>query len=526
MKGKCLALLLSICTLAGCLSACGGGNNSAETSAGSTAPESVTETERGTAVPDTEGETAANTEAVPDTIPETTPETVAESTIETSAETAADTSAEAETTVEAETTPAPTVNQTEVDRMNAMLAAYAGNILPIGGWSTPSTALRDHNTGVEGSYDQAYRLLADSGINYMITLEEWSSDYWVMESLSSAHKAGLKLWYNCAGQSADYSMNKINAMLASEYADALGAVYVKDEPTLDQIGETADTLIAIRNALGESNKLPVMANLLPTYASTAMIGEDYRAYVRAYLDAAKPDRLMFDYYPYGGTGDTIPSMMANILIAREEADRDGIELYTFLQTSGHAGLREPNVEELRFNAHLNLAMGVKGFAYFLTCEQTEGWGYTSMISAKGETTELYNTVKTVNEELAGFRGVFLDYRYKGFMAAEYAALDKILERQGCEDGMLDSFGSIKEIKTWRKTKAVIGCFEDAEGREAYYVVNADYTHKNTVTLTLDEAQSFVVWTKSGPTLVENTDTLELELPSGDAAFVVKFDVNG
>ncbi len=501
MKWKCLALLLCLCTLASLLAACTAGTGSTETAGGETDPPAETD-----AVSDfeTEGETVMDTEAAPDTTPAITPPET-----------------------ESETLPPPVQNQAEIDRMNAMLSDYEGNLLPIGGWSTPASALRDGYTGVEGSYDKAFRLLADSGINYMITLEEWSSGSWPLESLSSAHKAGLKLWYNCAGQSADHSIEKINALLASEHADALAAIYVKDEPTLGQIGETADAMAAIRAALGESSTLPVMANLLPTYASTAMIGDDYRAYVRAYLDAAKPDRLMFDYYPYGGgTSDTITSMMANIIIAREEADKDGIELYTFLQTSGHAGLREPNVEELRFNAHLNLALGVKGFAYFLTCEHFEGWEYTSMITAKGETTPLYDTVKTVNGELSAYKGIFLDYTYKGFIPVEYAALDKLLDRQGCGDAALDAFGSLKEISTWRKTKAVIGCFEDAEGREAYYVVNADYTHKNTVTLTLDAAQSFVVWTKSGPSLVENTDTLTLDLDSGDAAFVVKFDVNG
>ncbi len=492
---KVFALLLCLGTAVGCLSACTEAPGPAETESETQAPDTVSDTE-------TQGETAMIPESTPDTEPPATE-------------------------TEPETAPPPAVNQAEVDRMNAMLSGYAGNELPIGGWATPASALRDHNTGVEGSYDKAFQLLADSGINYMITLEEWSSGSWPLESLSSAKKAGLKLWYNCAGQSANYSLEKINALLSSDAADALATIYVKDEPTLDQIGETASTMAAIRDALGETSKLPVMANLLPTYASSAMIGDDYRAYVRTYLDAAKPDRLMFDYYPYGGgTSDTITSMMANIIVAREEADKDGIELYTFLQTSGHMGLREPNVEELRFNAHLNLALGVKGFAYFLTCEHYEGWEYTNMITAKGETTPLYDTVKTVNGELSGFKGIFLDYQYKGFLAAEYAALDKLLDRQGCGDAMLDSFGSIKEVATWRKTKAIIGCFEDAEGREAYYVVNADYTHKNTVTLTLDAAQSFIVWTKSGPSLVENTDTLTLDLASGDAAFVVKFDVNG
>ena len=43
--------------------------------------------------------------------------------------------------------------------------------LPIGGWSTPASALRDGYTGTEGSYDRVWATLAESGVNFMITLE-------------------------------------------------------------------------------------------------------------------------------------------------------------------------------------------------------------------------------------------------------------------------------------------------------------------------------------------------------------------
>ncbi len=485
MMKKLWGLLLCLCVLLGCLAACGpAGNTAAAPDAG------------------TVGDTAAEGDT---TAPETTGDPVTE----------ADTTA-------AETT--PEMNQDEVDRMNAMLNAREGKLLPIGGWATPATDLRDHNTGVEGSYDKAFRLLADAGLTYMITLEEWSSGSWPVESLSSAKKAGMQLWFNCAGQSPAYSMERINAMLSSEAADALATVYVKDEPTIGQITETADAMNAIRAALGDQ-KLPVMANLLPTYASSDMVTKDYRGYVRTYLDAAKPDRLMFDHYPFqGAEGDTLPAMLANIAIAREEADKDGIELYTFLQSSGWPGIREPSVEELRVNAHLNLAMGVKGFAYFLTCEHYEGWDYSSMLTAKGETTPLYDKVKTVNAELGAFEGIFLDYTYKGTMIVSYDEAEQALRNKQCTS-LLESFGSVTEVATLRRSKAVIGCFADADGHEAYYVVNAEYTHSNKVTLTLDRAQSYIIWTKEGPAKLENTDTVTLSLDSGDAAFVIKFDVN-
>lgn len=458
-----------------------------------------------------------------DTAPDTAGETTAEPT-DTSA--ATDTPTEGDTAMsEPETTAAP-VDETELAALEAMLSPdYAGRELPIGGWSTPTSALRDGYTGETGSYDKAFRLLADAGLNFMITLEEWSSGSWPQESLSSAKKAGMKLWYNCAGMEPAYSMEKIHALLASPDADALAVIYAKDEPSFDGIGETAAAMAAIREGLGADSKLPVMANLLPTYANSAWIGGDYRNYVRTYIESAKPDFLMFDFYPFQGGNDQLHVMMANIAIAREEADRAGIELYTFLQSSGQPTMQEPTIPELRVNAHINLAMGVKGFAYFLVCEHYEGWEFTNMLTAKGETTELYEKVKTVNAELEGMKGAFLDYTNKGILVYNYTGIDKFFTRQGCEGTLLDSFGSIVSIEGTKRDKAVIGCFEGADGREAYYVVNAAYEKESTITLKLSEAQSYVIWSRDGARRVDNTDTLELALDKGEGVFVIKYDVH-
>lgn len=510
MKKRMIALCLCLCMLIVCFASCASKSNGVGSvtpkeeldsrfSEGGSVPTATSAGDKDTTEPATEeGESERMTEAT--------------------------TVATTDAVTEEETAGQPVLTEDERTRMLRMLSGeYQGNTLPIGGWSTPTTQLRDGNTGVKGSYDAAFQLLADAGLNFMITLEEWSSSYWPLESLSSAKKAGMKLWYNCVGMEADYSLEKIRAMLESEDADALAAIYVKDEPSFDGIGEVADTLGKIREGLGEDNTLPVLANLLPTYAPPSVITSDYRNYVRTYLETVKPSLLMFDYYPYqANSGDSLPEMMVNIAIAKEEADRAGVELYTFIQSSGSNGMREPTLEEIRLNAHLNLAMGVKGFAYFLTCEHYEGWEYTNMIDAHGETTPLYDKVKTVNEELEAFKGVFLDYDNKGIMLANYGAVSRRLSLAGCEV-VLDSFGVLKDAEA-SSGKAVIGCFEDEEGREAYYVVNVSYTKDADVTLHFDGLQYTAVWTDEGCVRADNSEDLHLQLEPGQAAFVVRFNV--
>ncbi len=488
MKARMLALALCLCALPLGLFACAPSDTPASPTQESTASPTAPVTDAPTEEP-TEAPTAPATDAP--TEPETAP-----------------------------------VNEEELALMNAMLSeSYEGHPLPIGGWSTPATGLREVYSGEAGSYDRAFALLADAGLNFMITQEEWSSGSWPVESLTSAKRAGMKLWYNCVAMETDYSMEKINALLASDAADALGAIYVKDEPTVDQIPDTAEKMQGIRDALGETSTLPILSNLLPTYASTDMVTKDYRGYVRTYLDAAKPDRLMLDYYPYGTSGDTLPAMIGNLAVAREEADKDGIELYTFLQSSGWPGMREPNPPELRANAHLNFALGVKGVAYFLACEQYESWEYSAMLDVKGNTTPLYKKIKDVNAELAGFKGVFLGFDHKGILLANYDAVATLLEKKYDSSAVLSSFGSLTSYATDSDRKALIGCFEDKDGHEGYYVVNPNYKQPVDVTLTFNEAQHFVIWTKDGPEHIESTDRLTLKLTKGDAAFVVKFDVN-
>lgn len=410
--------------------------------------------------------------------------------------------------------------EVEAEKQAAMKEIYDStpvNQLPIGGWSTPASALRDGYTGTEGSYDAVWQLLADAGLNYMITLEEWSSGSWPLESLSSAKKAGMKLWYNCAGMAADYNAEKLRALLESPDADALGAIYVKDEPSFDQIGETAELMIAARRELGDTS-LPVLANLLPTYANSSWVGGNYRKYVSTYLETAKPDILMFDYYPYPKSGDSLPDLAANLAIVGEEAKAAGVPFYAYVQTSADTAYREPTLEELSLNAHLALAMGAKGIAYFLICEHYEGWDYSSMITAKGEKTPLFDTVQTVNDRLNAMKGVYLDYDCKGVIICNYRDMSNALSKARCSSE-LESYRYLSAAETNQRGKFAIGCFENAAGEVGYYIVNLNYKGSGTIDLTFDGEMDYLVWSGEGLTDMGTAETLETKLGAGEGVFI-------
>lgn len=440
-----------------------------------------------------------------------------------SAETPTDASTEAPTE---EPTEPPTEEVTcdpaevEAEKQAAMKEIYDStpmNQLPIGGWSTPASALRDGYTGTEGSYDAVWQLLADAGLNYMITLEEWSSGSWPLESLSSARKAGMKLWYNCAGMAADYNAEKLRTLLESPDADALGAIYVKDEPSFDQIGETAELMAATRRELGDTS-LPVLANLLPTYANSSWVGGNYRRYVSTYLETAKPDILMFDYYPYPKSGDSLPNLAANLAIVGEEAKAAGVPFYAYVQTSADTAYREPTVEELSLNTHLALAMGAKGIAYFLICEHYEGWAYSNMITAKGEKTPLFDTVQTVNGRLNAMKGVYLDYDCKGVIICNYRDMSNALSKARCTSE-LESYRYFSAAETNQRDKFAIGCFENAAGEVGYYIVNLNYKGAGTIHLTFDGEMDYRIWSGEGLTDMGTAETLKLKPEAGEGVFL-------
>ena len=433
---------------------------------------------------------------------------------------ASDTSEDAEAESETET---ETVSETEKDKQEIMKEIYEATEnkqFPIGGWSTPASALRDGYTGVEGSYDEMFKLLAQSGINYMITLEEWSSGSWPLESLSSAHKAGIRIYYNCVGMEAPYSLEKINMLLSSEYASSLGGIYVKDEPLLSQLDELSTLTSEIRAGV-ENTDIPVFSNLLPTYANSSMIGDDYREYVRQYVEKTNPDILMFDYYPYqSGSGDSIDKMMANIAIGIEEANAAGIPLYTFIQSSGTSSMREPSYEELKLDMHLNLAMGVKGVAYFLVCEHYENWDYTAMIDYSGNTTTMYNKVKKLNGEINAMKGVYLDYDFKGIMLLNYESGEKQLNE--VSDGiLLSSFKKLTKIESSKKNGFAVGCFENKDGEIGLYVVNLDYKSGGPITLDFASDVEYEIWGGEGLEDIGSTQdgALSIALTKSEGVFI-------
>lgn len=175
-------------------------------------------------------------------------------------------------------------------------------------------------------------------------------------------------------------------------------------------------------------------------------------------------------------------------------------------------------------------MGVKGIAYFLICEHYEGWGYTGMIDYAGNTTGMYDKIKTVNEGVNAMKGVYLNYGFDGLMLCNYDKGSSALSAANCtgeitshEDGYL-----VAAEHGNKRSQVAIGCFthETEAGESGYYVVNLNYKTQSKVTLTFGEAVSYQLWGSEGledvGAVMENADgtyTLALTLEDGEGIFL-------
>lgn len=412
----------------------------------------------------------------------------------------------------------------KAEKIAEILANYQEKILPIGGWSTPYTGLRDGYCEIEGNYDAMYKLLADTGINFMITLEEWSSDYWIIETLQSANKAGMKVYYNTVAQATDmeWTAHKIDLMLESDAAGALAGIYVKDEPTIDDMPFIKERTEAIRAYLKEKGRedIPVFSNLLPHYANKSWTG-DYDEYVRSYIEMASPDIMMFDYYPYTSSIDTLGDMMYNIVRVKVQCDEQNIPLWPFIQSSSSPGMIQPDSRQMLANINVNLALGAKGFTYFLTCEPSPNSGYGHMIDTKGNTTKVYNNVKTVNGMVLGMKGVYLDYDNCGVMFANMDSNTVSKISNVAPEYVCSTFDHITEFTATKSARVVTGCFANEEGQKAIYVANCESKKTSNATYTFDQPMSGQIWGSEGlEDLFENVTELTVNLNYAEGYFII------
>lgn len=383
--------------------------------------------------------------------------------------------------------------------------ATEGRTLPIGAWIPTPDAARD-----AADIEARYADMAAAGINFAVCSDEWSSDTWTTNVLNAAEKAGVGIYlHTIPSVGTDYMVNYV-----SRFKDhpALIGIYLKDEPDYDGIDELAPFAEKIRAAVSED--LIVTANLFPTYA---MSFSEYTPYVQHYMETIQPDTLWFDHYPYssGSTADptTLVALTKNLDIIREEAQKNNVDAYSFIQNSSWSGFRVPTEGELRFLVNFNLMFGMRGITYYTWAGS--GSITSSAVDTNGGKTDTYYAIQGINADLEAMKGVYMDYEQDGFIFHNsHIRKNSLVYR----DRAHETYGPLTEVVS--DGQVVIGCFKK-DNAVGFYVVNYNSAEDGDtqVTLNFDGGNEYLVWGADGLESGGKATSVTFDLRPGDAKFV-------
>ena len=166
--------------------------------------------------------------------------------------------------------------------------------------------------------------------------------------------------------------------------------------------------------------------------------------------------------------------------------------------------------DIGFQVYTALAYGMKQINYFCYNQSSDS-NVTDWISNNGD---MYNAVKSVNEELSKFEHVLMHYSWKG-------ALDLGAGKSGTGASANSERMTSAAVSGAR---AIVGCMKDVFGNDGYMVANAAgprTTTESQITLTFENADSIVVYRNGVPTTESlNNGAITLTVGVGEGVFVI------
>ena len=264
--------------------------------------------------------------------------------------------------------------------------------------------------------------------------------------------------------------------------------YLIDEPTATQFDQIAKLVAYLRK---ESPGSLAYVNLFPIYATPKQLGvadtgnkvENYKEYLRQYIETVKPDLLSYDHYHFGKDKDGLDYFL-NLGLVRQAALDANLPFMNIIQASKYGPeVRAPKENELRWLNNTTLAYGGQGISYFVYHVGSFYQKYSDdpgqMMKPDGSPTPQYEAAKQLNPQFVAIASQLQPLRslgayhvgkvYEGTQMLPQNAPFRLqsVSANGQEAGML------------------LGYFGDANKPNApshVFVVNLDYKNPATATL--------------------------------------------
>ncbi|MBQ7932601.1 MAG: hypothetical protein IJ334_16520, partial [Clostridia bacterium] len=155
-------------------------------------------------------------------------------------------------------------------------------------------------------------------------------------------------------------------------------------------------------------------NLYPIYASVAennaqqtvnQLGTStYAEHIERYCQCVPADYLCYDFYLYA---INVPKAYENLRIVSDACLRTGRSMWIVLQVNSNRAAEWITENGLRFQAYTAMAFGAENITW--AC-YTAGWWHNQVLDEKGEKTEQYDKLKTVNGEIRTIGEEYMKYR--------------------------------------------------------------------------------------------------------------------
>ncbi len=114
---------------------------------------------------------------------------------------------------------------------------------------------------------------------------------------------------------------------------ALFGYGVRDEPPADLFGRIGEVCRLFRKLDPDH---PPLMNLFPGYAKPEQLAmEDYRDYVRKFIEVVDPAVLMYDHYPFKTNRAIDTGWHRDLSLFRRESRRADIPFWIFIQCQGN-----------------------------------------------------------------------------------------------------------------------------------------------------------------------------------------------
>ncbi len=280
----------------------------------------------------------------------------------------------------------------------------------------------------------------------------------------------------------------------------------RDEPGVDQFErlkwqiEIYDEIMAERGVDGE-----FLLNLLPSYGGmTSYGGVTYNQYIDRYFEELAPllGYACYDFYPFKGTADGSSQMKSsyasNLAVMANKCKEGDYELRTFVQTGGDfTGLRDlTSIGDFRLQVYMNLAFGSRQMTYYeYGTFKSQSEGEFGLINLQdGTYNYTYDMAKTVNNEVHAFEDAYMSFKWDNVMCFSALPAGKINPKFKEVPYSLKEHPRIANVDYQEDT--LIGTFKDAEGRDAFMLVNYNdpfFNQNNEVTIQFKDARALLMY---------------------------------